>query len=82
MINITTGNSKVYTLRSGDKHFQILDKFVLYTRASFEIDAKCPTQYKQIIAECYQRGWLKPVANLTEREMIFMGLTDDTCARD
>ena len=77
MINFTTHNSKVYTLKPGDKHFQIPDKFALYTRAGFEIDAKCPARYKQIIVECYQRGWLTPVANVTERERIFMGLTDD-----
>ena len=77
MINFTTHNSKVHTLKPGDKHFQITDKFTVANRAGFEIDAKCPAQYKQIIAECYQRGWLIPVANLTEREMIFMGLTDD-----
>ncbi len=77
MINFTTHNSKIHTLKPGDKHFQIPDKFTIIRRAGFEIDAKCPTQYKQIIAECYQRGWLTPVANVTEREMIFMGLSDD-----
>ena len=77
MINFTTHKSKICTLKPGDKHFQIQDVFTVANRAGFEIDAKCPSQYKQIIAECYQRGWLKPVANLTEREMIFMGLTDD-----
>ena len=77
MINFTTYNSTVYTLRPGDKNFLIHDQFTLANRAGFEIDAECPAQYKQIIVECYQRGWLKPVANVTEREMIFMGLTND-----
>ena len=40
------------------------------------IDAKCPPTYQNVIALCYSRGWLTPVANITEREMIFMGLTD------
>jgi hypothetical protein len=44
-------------------------------RAGFEINHGCPTEYKMIINECIRNGWLKPVANVTERELIFMGLT-------
>jgi len=76
MINITSYKNKIRTLKPGDKHFQIQDTFTTANRAGFEIDATCPSQYKQIIAECYQRGWLTLVANVTEREMIFWGLTD------
>jgi hypothetical protein len=77
MIDFTTYNSTVYTLKPGDKNFLIQDRFTVANRAGFEIDANCPTEYKQIIAMCYQKGWLTPVANVTEREMIFMGLTDN-----
>lgn len=73
--NATCEESKTYTIRPGDPNFNIIGKFTISRRAGFEIDAKCPAQYKQIIAECYQRGWLTPVANVTEREMIFMGLS-------
>jgi len=76
-MNITTHRSTIHTIRPGDRHFQIQDKFTVSNRASIEIDEKCPSQYKQIIAECYRQGWLKPVANITERERLFMGLTDE-----
>lgn len=76
MTNFNVYESKVRTLRPGDKHFQIQDVFTVANRAGFEIDAKCPPTYQNIIALCYSRGWLKPIANVTEREMIFMGLTD------
>lgn len=76
MINITTHLSKIHTIRPGDKNFLIHDKFTVSQRAGFEIDADCPAQYRSIIVQCYNRGWLKPIANVTEREMIFMGLTD------
>jgi hypothetical protein len=45
-------------------------------RAGFEINQSCPKEYKIIINECIRNGWLKPVANVTERELIFMGLSD------
>jgi hypothetical protein len=44
-------------------------------RAGFEINQGCPKEYKMIINECILHGWLKPVANVTERELLFMGLT-------
>jgi hypothetical protein len=53
----------------------ITDKFIMTPRAGFEINEKCPREYRQIIAACIDQGWLKPVANVTERELIFMGLT-------
>ena len=76
MTNFNVYESKVHTIKPGDKNFLIHDKFTVSQRAGFEIDANCPAQYRSIIVQCYNRGWLKPVANLTEREMIFMGLTD------
>jgi hypothetical protein len=72
---ITYEETKIHTIKPGDKNFQIQGKFTIANRAGIEIDAKCPAQYKQIIAECYNRGWLQPVANLTDREMIFIGLS-------
>jgi hypothetical protein len=44
-------------------------------RAGFEINQSCPKEYK-IINEGIRHGWLKPVANVTERELIFMGLSE------
>jgi hypothetical protein len=44
-------------------------------RAGFEISNTCPRQYKLMIMEAIKNGWLQPIANLTERELIFMGLT-------
>jgi hypothetical protein len=46
-------------------------------RAGFEINAQCPREYKMIISECINNGWLKPVAHVTERELLFMGLSND-----
>ncbi len=37
-------------------------------RASFEVSAQCPREYKLIIAECIGKGWLKPVAHMRDVE--------------
>jgi hypothetical protein len=55
----------------------IQDGFVRAPRAGFHILPECPKEYKMIISECINNGWLKPVAHITEREYIFMGLSAD-----
>ena len=69
--------SQIRTLRPGDRNFQIVDGLSIAARASFEISNSCPKEYKSILITAINAGWIKPVANLTERELIFMGLTDD-----
>ena len=44
------------------------------TRAGFEISNRCPAEYKVVLQECINNGWLKPVAYMTERELLFSGL--------
>ena len=72
-----THNSQIRTIKQGDARFHIQDKFTITPRAGFEISQRCPENYRSLIQECIQHGWLKPVAYMTERELIFMGLTND-----
>jgi hypothetical protein len=72
-----THQTSVRTLKQGDRHFNITDKFVVTPRAGFEISQRCPENYRSLILECVEHGWLKPVAHITERELIFMGLTNE-----
>jgi hypothetical protein len=46
-------------------------------RAGFDISQSCPKEYRMIILECINIGWLKPVAHVHERELLFMGLSND-----
>jgi hypothetical protein len=71
----TIHKSQVHTVRQQDTNFMIQDGLTITPRAGFEISNKCPSTYKLIIAECINNGWIKPVAHVTERELIFMGLT-------
>ena len=41
---------------------------------TFDVGNHCPSQYKQVIAECINNGWLKPVAYMHEREVLISGL--------
>jgi len=75
-MNYTVHKSQIRTLRQNDPRFHIKDKFVIAPRAGFEINEKCPREYKLIIAECINNGWIKPVAHITERELLFIGLTE------
>ena len=68
MIKITTGRPHK-TLRSKDAGFTFSpDGIRVVPRASFEISNHCPAQYKQVIAECINNGWLKPVAHMRDNE--------------
>lgn len=74
---ITYSGNSCKSLRQSDKGFFINNGAVVTGRASMEISKNCPDKYKAIISYCVSQGWLRPVATLTERELIFLGLTDD-----
>lgn len=74
-MKISVQQSEIRTIRHTDPNFMIYDKFVTVPRAGFEIDRRMPKSYLQVIQECLENGWLKPVAHVTERELLFIGLT-------
>jgi hypothetical protein len=69
-------NSTIKTIKSNDRQFFIIDGMMMTPRAGLLISNECPDRYKMIIAECINRGWVEPVANISEREYIFLGLTN------
>lgn len=76
-MNIKTHKSQIRIIRQNDPKFDICDGYTVTPRAGFEISPGCPAEYKQILAECINNGWVKPVAYMTEREILFMGLSND-----
>ena len=68
--------TRIRTIRPGDKLFKIHNGFMASDRASLEISPHCPTQWANIIARAHQEGWLKPVAHVTEKEYVLMGLSN------
>jgi hypothetical protein len=76
-MNIKAHKSQIRTIRQNDPRFDIVDEYTVAPRAGFEISSGCPREYKLVLAECINNGWIKPVAYMTEKEMIFMGLSND-----
>jgi hypothetical protein len=74
-MNIKSHHSQIRTIKPGDPNFVITAGLTQAHRAGIEISQRCPENYKDLILECIRHGWLKPIANVTEREFIFMGLT-------
>lgn len=76
-MNITAHQSRIRTIKQTDPRFQIKDQFLMAPRAGFNISQGCPKEYRMIILECMNNGWLTPVAHVHERELLFMGLSDE-----
>ncbi len=74
-MNISTRQSQIRKIERSDPRFVIYDQFVAVPRAGFEISRSCPDEYKTILLQAVEAGWIKPVAHVTERELIFMGLS-------
>jgi hypothetical protein len=57
------------TLRPGHEDFSFSpDGISIVPRASIEISEKCPVEYRQILMQCMDFGWIKVVANMRETE--------------
>ena len=67
----STITRKVYCT---DPEFYIYHNITVTPRACFEIDTQCPERYKQIIAACIDRGWLKTVAYIRDIEYTYENL--------
>ena len=68
MIKISQGRS-YKTLRPSDADFTFSPNGItLVPRASFEVNHQCPREYRLIISECINNGWLKPVAHMRDTE--------------
>ena len=70
-MEITFNNTKLRTLKPGDTGFIVQDGIVIAQRAGFEILTNCPREYKLILLECIDRGWIKPVATVYDYEQTF-----------
>lgn len=71
MFKYTTNKSTLRTIRQEDTRWMLRDHLTLAPRAGFEIDEKCPREYRTIIGQCIERGWLKPIANVKDQELFW-----------
>ena len=43
-----------------------------FERAVLELDAKCPNEYRWIIQQCLEQGWIQPVAYVPRSDPTLM----------
>jgi hypothetical protein len=58
-------------IQQGDPDFTMTDGIKLVSRASFNISQNCPKEYRMIILECMNNGWIKPVAYIKESDYVW-----------
>ena len=68
-MKITSKTTNIRTIRQSDPKFTLTDGFVTCPRAGFEISHRCPENYKDLILECINHGWIKPVAHIYGKEL-------------
>ena len=73
-----TVKSRIKTIRPGDPGFNIADGLITAGRASIEVSPDCPKRYMSIVAECFNRGWIKPVAHMYDTELTMDYLRNQT----
>lgn len=72
MFKLNSNQIKIKTLKRGDNGFIIrVDGFSIIPRAGFQINSKCPKEYKLVLQECISNGWVEPVAYITENEFMW-----------
>lgn len=71
MIKIVESKHKIKTLKPGDNNWYIDSNFTRTPRAGFEISINCPNSYREVIEQCVNYGWLKPVAYMKDTEYMW-----------
>lgn len=69
MIKTSIRKSNIVTIRQDDHRFHLTDGMTISPRAGFEISSGCPVEYKMILSECINNGWLRPVAYVYGKQL-------------
>lgn len=70
-ITYSTPESRVRRIKADNKDFYIEDGFALHPRAHVQITPECPIDYRLMITECMNRGWVTAVANVKDNELVW-----------
>ena len=62
---------KIVHIRQDEPGFYITAGVKMAGRAGFEISADCPQNIAQMISAAYSKGWIIPVANMLESELMW-----------
>ena len=73
----TTPEKTIRTIKPGDKLFKIRIGLMMSDRPCLDVSWDCPNHIARLIIDAYNRGWVKAVANVTEKEYVLLGLADE-----
>lgn len=62
---------KIKTIKNDNPMFYIRGDITVSGRAGFEISQSCPREYRLVLSECIDRGWLTPVAYMRDDEYVW-----------
>ena len=74
MTTYTMPKVKIKTIKQNEQMFYIRGDITMSPRAGFEISQSCPREYRLILADCIDRGWIKPVAYMRDDEYLLEAL--------
>jgi len=64
-------NTNIVDVHRGDPMFVLSDGIAIADRASIQISENCPDRYRNIIQDCFERGWIEPLARMYDHEATF-----------
>lgn len=62
---------KIISIKQDEPGFYITAGIRMAGRAGIEISKDCPQNIAQIIGAAYEKGWIIPVANILESELMW-----------
>ena len=71
----TTSDYKFIRMVEGDEDFHMTDGIRLVPRAAVEISDECPVNTKYLVMDAIQKGYVKPVAWVKDRELMWEKLS-------
>ena len=74
-MNINSTSNLIREIRPGDPDWFIIDGLKIAPRAGLEICGSIPYEYKLIITECINKGWVRPIAHQYLHEDLIEKLT-------
>lgn len=63
--------STIRTIRQGDEDFMLVDGFIQYPRAMLHVLPECPQRIKEQLAWAMENGYIKCVAHVHDKELVW-----------
>jgi len=75
-MTFTTPENRFKEIKQDDAHFRMTDGIRIVPRAAIEISKSCPHNYKLILSDCIDKGWVMPVAYVKESDYVWEVLAE------